>query len=216
MRRAIKIARGFFILLIIVTYAVLVHHVNASGQASVLGAVLALAPIFLLLMTFALQADSRIAGLGLLLVSIIFCWFSWSFVKQHTDIIFWIQDIGIMMILLLTFGRTLLKDRKPLCVHFAEVINGDQALPPAHVIYARQVTIAWVMFFAIIIIISTLLFFLAPLAIWSIFVNFLTLPLVALMFVVEFMVRRRVLTDLPTGNMLDAVRAYLNHTERTR
>jgi len=33
---------------------------------------------------------------------------------------------------------------------------------------------------------------------------------VALMFIVEFLVRRQVLTDLPEGNVLDAVRAYLN------
>jgi hypothetical protein len=45
-------------------------------------------------------------------------------------------------------------------------------------------------------------------------VNFLTLPLVALMFMVEFMVRRRVLADLPTGHILDAVRAYLNNSAR--
>lgn len=216
MPKAIKILRGLSAVLIIVTYAILVHHVNASGQASSLGAVLALIPIFLLVITFAWQAGSHVKSLALLLGSIIICWFSWPFVRQHTDIIFWIQDISLMMILLLTFGLTLQKGRKPLCVHFAEIINGDEALPPAHVNYARQVTVAWVVFFSMIIIISTLLFFLAPLAIWSIFVNFLTLPLVALMFLVEFMVRRSVLTDLPTGHILDAVRAYLNHAERNR
>ncbi|HYN55358.1 MAG TPA: hypothetical protein VES38_11720 [Methylotenera sp.] len=207
---------GFSIALMIVIYAGLVHHVNVSGKVSILGAVLALIPIFLLVITFALHANSRIKGFGLLAISAVFFWFAWPFVMQHTDYMFWIQDIGLMLILLLTFARTLQKDRKPLCVHFAEIINGDEALPPAHVDYARQVTIAWVVFFAMIILISTLLFFLAPLTIWSIFVNFLTLPLVALMFIVEFMVRRRVLTDLPNGHMLDAVRAYLNNSARIR
>lgn len=211
-----KIARGICIILIIVTYAVLVHHVNTSGQGSGLGAVLALAPILLMIFTFAWQAESRILGFGLIVSSIVFCWLFWTIVKQHTDIIFWMQDIGIMMILLLTFGLTLKKGRKPLCVHFAEIINGDVALPPAHVNYARQVTVAWVVFFTMIIIVSTLLFFLAPLVIWSIFVNFLTLPLVVLMFLIEYMVRRRVLTDLPIGDLFDAVRAYLNHAKRNR
>jgi hypothetical protein len=34
------------------------------------------------------------------------------------------------------------------------------------------------------------------------------------MFVVEFAVRRRVLVDLPTGHILDAVRAYMNNSAR--
>ena len=114
-----------------------------------------------------------------------------------------------MLLLLTTFARTLLPGRKPLCVHFAEIINGGD-LPIAHECYAYKVTIAWVIFFAVIILASTVLFFFAPLATWSFFVNFLTLPLVALMFIAEFLVRRQVLTDLPAGNVLDAVRAYLN------
>ena len=118
-----------------------------------------------------------------------------------------------MLMLLVTFGITLQPGRKALCVHFAEMMN-DGALPAEHERYARNVTVAWVVFFTLLIVISTLLFFLAPLTTWSIFVNFLTLPLVALMFMGEFMVRRRVLTDLPAGNILDAVRAYISDSAR--
>jgi uncharacterized membrane protein len=75
--------------------------------------------------------------------------------------------------------------------------------------------VAWVIFFAAIIIISSLLFFLAPLAVWSIFVNFLTLPLVALMFIAEFMLRRRLLLGIPSGHIFDAVRAYMKHAARS-
>ena len=213
MLEAMKIARGLSIMVMIVTYAVLVHHVNASGQASTLGAILALTPIFLLIITAAVKATSRVAGIGLLLISGIVSWLAWPFIKQHTGFVFWMQDIGLLLVLLITFGWTLQKGRKPLCVHFAEMINNG-ALPAEHERYAHKVTVAWVAFFAIMMITSTLLFFMAPLATWSIFVNFLTLPLVALMFMVEFMVRRRVLSDLPTGHILDAVRAYLNKSAR--
>jgi uncharacterized membrane protein len=213
MPEVMKIVRGLAIIAIIVTYAVLVHHVNTSGQTSILGAILALAPILLLVITFAWKATSRLIGISSLLIFCIVSWFAWSLIRQHTGLMFWIQDISLMLVLLMTFGRTLQRDRKPLCVHFAEIINGG-ALPPEHERYAHKVTVAWVVFFAMIMITSTLLFFLAPLVTWSIFVNFLTLPLVALMFIVEFMVRRRVLTDLPAGRMFDAVRAYLNHSAR--
>jgi len=197
----------------IVTYAALVHHVNASGQASTLGAVLALAPILLLAITLAFNPKSRVAGIGLMLIGALATWLLWPLIMQHTAWIFWLQDIGLMLMLLITFGITLRPGRKALCVHFAEMINGG-TLPPEHERYARKVTVAWVVFFALMIVISTLLFFVASLTIWSIFVNFLTLPLIALMFIVEFMVRRRVLSDLPSGHILDAVRAYISNSAR--
>jgi uncharacterized membrane protein len=215
MLETMRIARGLSIVVMIVTYAVLVHHVNTSGQSSMLGAILALLPMFLLVITFSLKTTSRLVGISSLLIFCIVSWFAWSLVRQHTGLIFWMLDITLMSGLLVTFGWTLQRDQKPLCVHFAEMINGGE-LPVEHERYAHKVTVAWVVFFAMMIIASTVLFFMAPLATWSFFVNFLTLPLVALMFVVEFIVRRRVLTDLPTGHILDAVRAYLNNSARTQ
>lgn len=211
MLTAMKIARGLSITVMIVLYALLVHHVNASGQASALGAVLALTPILLLVVSYAWNTASRLAGMAAILIFCGASWLAWPFIRQHTGLVFWMQDISLMLVLLITFARTLFKGRKPLCVHFAEMINHG-ALHPAHEHYAQKVTVAWVAFFAMIIITSTLLFFLAPLVIWSFFVNFLTLPLVALMFITEFMVRRCVLADLPAGHMLDAVHAYLNNS----
>lgn len=209
MRKTLKVIRGVSLVFIIVAYAVLVHHVNTSGQSSRLGALLALAPLFLITLTFALRATSKPLGISLILLFLLGSWLALPLFEQHTALIFWLQDVGLMLLLLVTFARTLLPGRKPLCIHFAEIINGG-TLPIAHEHYAYKVTIAWVIFFAAIILASTVLFFFAPLTTWSFFVNFLTLPLVALMFIVEFLVRRQVLTDLPVGNVLDAVRAYLN------
>ena len=196
-------------------YVLLVHHINASGQTSTLGATLALIPILIIVTTFACKAKSRLIGISALLIFAVVAWLLWSFIKQHTGLMFWLLDVGLMLALLMTFAQTLLNGRKPLCVHFAEIINGGM-LPPEHEIYARKVTLAWVIFFAVIIIISTVLFFLAPLPVWSFFVNFLTLPLVALMFAGEFLLRRRVLSDLPTNNVLDAVRVYMKNSARAK
>lgn len=216
----INIARGLAVAAGILIYALLVHFVNASVHSGssqplagilniqTLGAILALAPLSLIVLAFALKMQSRLIGACLLLMFCILCWFLWSFIKQHTSLIFWLLDIGLMFALLMTFGQTLLNGRKPLCVYFAEMINGGP-LPADHENYARNVTIAWVLFFAAMIIVSTALFFLAPLSVWSFFVNFLTLPLVALMFIIEFIVRKRLLTNLPAGNVMDAVIAYL-------
>ena len=213
MPEIIRTARGIGIAALIVTYAVLVHYVNASGQASMLGAMLAVAPVIAISLTMALNSSSRPAGLVLLGMTCIASWAGWSLIEHHAGFIFWIQDVSLMLVLFMTFGRTLLAGRKPLCVSFAEMIHGP--LEPSHEHYARQVTWAWVVFFGMMALTSTLLFFLAPLAIWSIFVNFLTLPLVALMFIIEFWVRRYAIPDIPSGHILDAVRAYLNTSART-
>lgn len=212
MLKAFKVLRGILVVLVIAVYAILVHHVNTSGQPSLLGALLALAPLFLITLIFALKRHSKLLGLAFILVFLIACWLLLPAIKQHTALIFWLQDIGLMLILLLTFARTLQPGRKALCISFAEIINGG-TLPADHERYAYRVTIAWVIFFSMMILISTLLFFLASLESWSFFVNFLTLPLVAAMFIAEFIIRKQVLTDLPATNVLDAVRAYL-HSKR--
>jgi uncharacterized membrane protein len=71
-------------------------------------------------------------------------------------------------------------------------------------------------FFAAMASVSTLLFFLAPLTAWSVFDNFLTLPLVALMFIAEYRVRRRALPGMQHAHILDAVRAFRDSTARPR
>jgi uncharacterized membrane protein len=198
--------------MLIVLYALLVHHVNASGQATALGALLVILPFIGIGITLALNAGSRLAGVLLLLGTIAAAWWQWALIKNHTGFIFWMQDVSLLSLLLLTFGRTLLAGSVPLCVQFAKMLHGE--LTPEHERYAYQVTVAWTLFFAVMIMISSLLFFLAPLAVWSVFVNFMTLPLVGLMFLAEFLLRRRILSNLPPSHILDAVRAYLNRSAR--
>lgn len=205
-----KIFRGILAVILFIVYALLVHHVNTTGQVSSLGAALAFIPIFLIVSAFAFKSHVLI-GMASLALSSIGAWVLWPYIMQNTRYIFWLLDVGLMLVLLITFARTLKAGRKPLCVTFAEIIN-QGSLPIAHEIYARRVTVAWVLFFAMIIFISTVLFFMAPLVIWSAFVNFVTLPLVGLMFVGEYLVRRQLLTNLPKGNVLDAIRTYMQHS----
>jgi len=89
-------------------------------------------------------------------------------------------------------------------------------LSPQHVVYARQVTVAWSVFFAAMALVSTVLFFLTPLVTWSIFSNFMTWPLVALMFIAEYWVRKWLLPEMRHAHILDAVRAFRNASARAR
>jgi uncharacterized membrane protein len=209
-----RIVRFTGLAVFIIAYALLVHHVNASGQAGSLGAVLTLLPLVFIALALIARRESRLGGMLFLITLLLLAWWQWPALQQHTALVFWLQDLSLMLALFATFARTLLPGHKPLCVGFAEAIHDGRThggeLPPVHAHYARQVTLAWALFFALMAAASTLLFVLAPLAVWSFFVNFLTLPLVALMFVAEYLVRRQRLPDAPRAHILAAVQAYRN------
>jgi uncharacterized membrane protein len=87
-------------------------------------------------------------------------------------------------------------------------------LPPQLYAYTRRLTAAWCVFFAAQIVVSAFLFRFASLSHWSLFVNVLNFPQLALMFIGEYgyrLVRHR---DFPHASLLDGVRAFSNDAER--
>jgi uncharacterized membrane protein len=96
--------------------------------------------------------------------------------------------------------------RVALCTQLADQVHGP--LSPEELCYTRQVTAAWALFFCVVALVSLCLFAFAPLAIWSIFANFCVLPLIVLMFIGEFLVRRRLLPQVARRGILAAVRVY--------
>ena len=207
-----RITRWLGIAALLIGYPLLAHYTNQSGHSGNLGAAVAIAPVLLIALVLAWRSARRFLMLSGLLLACIALSAAWPALENHFGLVYWLQHVGMQLILLMTFGRTLIAGRQPLCTRFAEMLHGP--LTPQHAIYARQVTVAWTLFFAAMAVASSLLFFLAPLATWSVFSNFLTLPLVALMFIVEYRVRRSVLPDVPPAHILDAVRAYRNTPAR--
>jgi uncharacterized membrane protein len=199
---------------LVVGYPLLAHYTNESAHSRNLGALVAIAPVVLIAVALAWRSRRRFIMLGVLVLLCIALWAGWPALENHFGLVYWLQHVGMQLILFVTFGRTLIAGRQPLCTRFAQAVHAP--LTPRHEIYARQVTIAWTMFFAAMALASTLLFFLAPLATWSVFANFLTLPLVALMFIAEYWVRRWVLPDIQHTHILDAVRAFRNSSARPR
>jgi len=199
---------------LVIGYPLLAHYTNISAYGQHLGALLSVAPLLVIALAMAWNSSRRLimlCGLVLLCVALTT---EWSALEQHFGLIYWMQDVGLQLILLMTFGRTLLAGRQPLCTRFAQAAHSP--LTPQHELYARRVTVAWTLFFAAMALTSTLLFFLAPLAIWSLFANFLTLPLIALMFIAEYWIRRWALPDVQNTRILDAVRAFRNASELPR
>lgn len=197
---------------VIIIYSVLANYTNQSIHTGTLGALVALAPLALATVLLVLNSKQRMRMLTLSIFAGILLWLAWPLLKQHYGWIYWLEHESLQFILFVTFTRTLFANRKPLCTQLAEIIHGT--LTSAQLSYAYKVTVAWALFFATMIITSTSLFFMYPIGVWSVFSNFVFLPLVALMFIVEFIIRKRVLPDIAHASIIDTVRIFQNNARR--
>ena len=105
--------------------------------------------------------------------------------------------------LLTLFGSSLLAGRTPLVTWFARRLN--TAFHSGMEGYTRAVTVAWCLFFAGQIVVSATLAILAP-EVWRVFAMLLNLPLVVLMALVEYGVRRWRFRDVPHTPLLAMLR----------
>jgi uncharacterized membrane protein len=190
-------------------YAVLAHVSNAVPGNGGLGLVLAAGPLWLIALTMAWRSDGRVIGLIGCGVTALLIFLLRDELEQHYPWIYLAQQMGVYGVLGLMFGRSLLGGRVPLCTQFALAVHGS--LPPEARDYSRRVTIAWTMFFAAMVLTLLILFFTAPLAVWSAFDNFCSVPLVALMFIVEHWIRRHALPTLPRTSLQATIRAFTAH-----
>lgn len=104
------------------------------------------------------------------------------------------QPVVITGMLALLFGRSLMPDRTPLIVRIGEYLNGD--LPPRVASYGRGLTVFWTLLFAFLALESALLGLFGTPFWWSLFTNLINYSIVLLVFVVEYPIRRRVLTEV--------------------
>jgi uncharacterized membrane protein len=191
---------------LVVAYSGLSHYSNSHAEARDLATILALAPMLslglLLLWRWrgALMTALAAAGIGLL------CWQLWPLFTQNFSIVYLLQQLGFYGLMAATFGLSLLPGRVPLCTQLADKVHGPLGEPELR--YTRQVTAAWSWFFIANIAVTVLLYTLAPLNVWSLFVNFFALPLIGLMFAVEYAIRRQVLKQVHTGSLMATLRVY--------
>ena len=107
------------------------------------------------------------------------------------------------------FGHTLARGSVPLVTRFARSLHGE--LAPAMEAFMRRVTAAWCVFFAGQLAVSALLFLLAPLHVWSLFVNVLNLPLLTAMFLGQFAYRAIRHPGFPRASPWQAMQAFHRH-----
>lgn len=191
----------------ILVYALLAHYSNAAGAAA-LGAVLAVAPLVVSVAMLARRAPWPQFGVpAALLLSGAALAHYWPLLEHNFALMYLLQQCAAYVLLAAGFGRSLRPGQVPLCTQWAGLLHGP--LPAEVRRYTRAVTAAWALFFAAISGASAALYLLAPLRLWSVFSNFLTLPLALLMFVGEYALRRRLLPSMRRYTLADTARAYL-------
>lgn len=190
-----------------VVYVLFAHYASSlpPAQAGPV-AVLAMLPYLAAGVLLAWRSRHRAAWLLGCAALAALTWLQTRVIGEHAAWLYFAQHALGMAFLAAVFGISLVGSRVPLCSRIALAMHGT--LEPGVARYTRQVTIAWTVFFAACATLSTALFAFAPPFVWSLFANLLTLPLVVLMFAVEYWIRLRLLPDVEHASILDAIRLY--------
>ena len=194
------------VVLFFIAYSVLSHYSNLNPQAHDLRTVLALAPMLTLGLVLLWRWSGALMALLAAAAAAYLLRAFWPLFAQNFSIVYLLQQAGFYSIMAFTFGRSLRKGSMPLCTQLADKVHGP--LSALELRYTRQVTVAWVIFFLGNVAANFLLFEFAPLSVWSVYVNFCSLPLILLMFAAEYAVRRRVLPQVQSSGLIATLRVY--------
>jgi uncharacterized membrane protein len=194
------------VVLFFIAYSATSHYSNLNPQARDLAVALALAPMLTLGMVLLWRWSGAWIALVSAAAAALVLRSSWSTLLQNFSIVYLVQQAGFYSMMALTFARTLRKDRIPLCTQFADRVHGP--LSALELRYTRNVTIAWAAFFLGNLAATFLMFEFAPFRVWSLFANFISLPLILLMFAAEYAVRLCVLPKVQRNGLLATLRVY--------
>ncbi|PKO35426.1 MAG: hypothetical protein CVU34_03770 [Betaproteobacteria bacterium HGW-Betaproteobacteria-7] len=203
----VSLLRALALLAIIVGWAVLAHQGSAGDAHRDFAAAVATAPIIVIAVMLLWRAGHPlwIIGGGTA-VFLLLAW-AWPLLRQNVALLYYVQHVGTNLALATFFGRTLFDGHEALVSQFARFAHAG-VISPLKARYTRQVTVAWTTFFLTTATVSTLLFWLAPAAAWSVFANLLTMPLIIMMFAGEHLVRQRALPAAERSSIADTIRGY--------
>ncbi|WP_206996682.1 hypothetical protein [Trinickia mobilis] len=200
-----RFARAALGIAFVAGYEIGAHYAVSTPGLQIVGLALALAPLMALTLGAALQPRRRAWMLPLWLAACAALWVLRAPLARHFEWGLYLEHVSFNLALAAVFGRTLRAAHEPLCSRFATMVHGP--LTPVVAVYTRRITLAWTLFFITMAGVSTLLFALTSIVVWSTFANYLMLPLVVLMFAAEYGCRRAALPGERSG-ILDGVRAY--------
>ena len=208
--RAWRVALAALIIGLGIAYLITIHVLIARENMRGWALVLALLPVTLMAMSVTARAGGptgAVAAVALGTALGVAAWIGWPHLRENVNRIYFAEQISMHLFLFGLFAFSLLPPRDALVTRLARATRGGE-LPDSAVPYTRAVTLAWAVFFAVAATISALLFAFANIAAWSVFVNLLMWPLVAAMFVIEYAIRLRCLSDLDHVSIFESVRAF--------
>lgn len=180
--------KATLVALVVVGYPVAMHLLLTANQWPLPTLLLALAPFALA--PFSLLAAGHLLWGGLAAAAVLgLSVWGWQELLHRQELIYLLQNVGMQSLLAGLFGHTLLAGREPLISQLARRIHRDEY--SAEIArYTRQATWAWTLYFVAMGLASIMLFVMAPLAVWSYFVNFISFFTLGAMFAAEYAVRR--------------------------
>ena len=201
-------AGKILLLLAFIAYPVMLHLVVSNEGVRASHLLLVFAPLLAVLGWMALRSVGKkwwpLVVLGM--AAFVYYIATGDYGRIGLVVVNGLSHATLNLFLLWLFGRTLLPGREPLILQITRHINGE--VPPEIVVYARQVTVAWSVYFAAQVAVSALLYGFASIAVWSFFINVLNLPLLASMFLAEYAYRTAHFPDHPRTSIMKAIEVY--------
>jgi uncharacterized membrane protein len=192
---------------LVIGYAALSHYSASSPDAKGLGAALSVGPILLIGVILAWRWAQPAAALLIAALLCAFLYRYWPAIERNYEWADLVQQCGAYGLIAVSFARSLLAGRVPLCTLLAGKVHG--ALTPAETAYMRRATEAWFVFYSLLSVAILVLFFVVSIRVWSLFVNFAVFGLMMLMGLADHAIRRRVLPRHPGGGILAVIRRSL-------
>lgn len=206
-----KVLRSLALVALMAAWAI-TAYLGSTGQVSPdVNTAVGTAPfvIILAMLLWRLRHPLGVAAGGLLAAGTL-AWL-WPSLRQNATLLYFIEHLGTNLALAALFGKTLFGRGEPLITRFARIVN-DGVLSACQLRYTRQATQAWTLFFLANATLSSLLYVLAPHAVWSFYASLLTAPLIGLMFVAEHLWRMRVLPREERPSLAEVARVWRQRT----
>lgn len=189
---------------VIAAYGALCHWLMVHAAASPWAVVLLLGPLLLSFAAWAL-AQRRWAVLVVAVLGLGAAW--WVGGVDDVNRLYVLQHAGIHAALAAVFALSLRGGGVPLITRVALRVHGGH-MPPAKHAYTRQVTVAWALYFALMVTCSLALYAWAPWPWWSLFANLLTPLSLVLMMAGEWRLRYWLHPEFERVPIATAVRAF--------
>ena len=185
-------------------YAVGSHLLMSRAAEAPWAVAVLLGPMLAGVAAFLWRGGRTPARVGVVVAVLALAWLVARGGAGTVDALYVAQHAGLHAALGAIFALTL---RQPLSM-IGRVASRVHALTPAMVVYTRQVTLAWTVYFFAMALLSVLAWRLAPWSAWSLLANLVTPVAICVLFVGEYLLRYRLHPEFERVPLRAAIGAW--------